>query len=265
VLTRSDDYPDALPGTPLAVAKNGPLLLTPTAGLDPRVQGEIQRVLSPGKTVYLLGGAGALDPSIDPHLAGLGYTVVRYGGIDRYQTATMVADAGLNNPATVLEATGLGYADALAAGAAAAKTHGAVLLTADSSMPPATANYLAAHPGVTRYTIGGPAAAADPGATPIVGIDRYDTSARVAQTFFPSPTAAGVVYGHNFPDALSGGANIGQRTGPLLLTDTDTLPPQVRAYLNAKTATLTQAFVYGGTTVITETVKQAVLDAINGA
>jgi putative cell wall-binding protein len=265
VLSRADSFADALAGTPLAVAKNAPLLLTPPTGLDPGVRAEIQRAVSPGHPVYLLGGNNALDPAIDSQLQADGYTVRRYAGTDRFDTAAIVADQGLNNPATVLEATGLGFADALAAGAAAAKAHAAVLLTADSTMPAATANYLANHPSVSRWAIGGPAAAADPGASGIVGSDRYDTSTRVAQTFFSSPTAAGVAYGANFPDALSGGAHIALRGGPLLLADTNTLPSPVHTYLNTNTTSLARAFVYGGTAVLTDTVRQAVLAAINGS
>jgi hypothetical protein len=264
VLSRSDSFADALAGTPLAVAKNGPLLLTPPGGLDPGVQTEIQRALPPGSPVYLLGGSNALTPAIDTQLQSLGYTVVRYAGADRYHTATIIADQGLNNPPAVLEATGLGFADALAAGAAAANAHAAILLTADSAMPTATSTYLANHPGISRWAIGGPAAAADPAASPIVGADRYDTSTQVAQTFFANPTDTGIAYGANFPDALSGGAHSARRHGPLLLADTNTLPPPVHTYLNTNTATLARAYLYGGTTVLTDTVLQAVQQAING-
>src|SRR5579884_1700253 len=60
VLARSDDFADALAGTPLAVAKNAPLLLTPPTTLDARVSAELQRVVPAGGTVYLLGGTVAL-------------------------------------------------------------------------------------------------------------------------------------------------------------------------------------------------------------
>src|ERR1700678_3371829 len=78
VLARSDFFSDALAGGPLAAKVGGPLLITPgasiTPALDPRVEAEIQRVLDPGGTVYILGGPLALDPAIDAALQGLGYT-----------------------------------------------------------------------------------------------------------------------------------------------------------------------------------------------
>src|SRR5258707_300599 len=65
VLAKGDAFRDALAGIPLATAKQGPLLVTPGTSLDPGVLGEIQRVLAPGKTVYVLGGVKALTPTVD--------------------------------------------------------------------------------------------------------------------------------------------------------------------------------------------------------
>ena len=63
VIARSDTYPDALAGAPLAAAKGGPLLLTARDALDGRVEAELGRALPPSSTVYLLGGTGALSPA----------------------------------------------------------------------------------------------------------------------------------------------------------------------------------------------------------
>src|SRR5439155_16258885 len=145
VLARSDLFPDALAGTPLACAQNAPLLITPAAALDPRVAAELQRVLASGRTVYLLGGTNALSAAVEASVRALGYGTVRYAGPDRYGTAVRIALAGLGSPATALVATGINFPDALAGGAAGCKTHGAVLLTAGSAMPGVTADYLAAH------------------------------------------------------------------------------------------------------------------------
>ena len=90
VLARSDFFADALAGGPLAAFVDGPLLITPGAGLsstlDPEVQSEIQRVLKPGGTVYILGGSLALSPAIDTALQALGFTTQRLAGADEYAT-----------------------------------------------------------------------------------------------------------------------------------------------------------------------------------
>jgi len=222
VLASDANFPDALAGAPLASAKDGPLLLVPPTGLPADVSQEISRVAPTGSTVYILGGTAALPSSVDATLTGMGYTPTRLAGADRFATAVAIADA-LGDPSTVFEATGDDFPDGLSAGAAAAVSQGVVLLTNGAVQAPETAAYLSAHPG-THYAIGGPAASADPAATPIVGTDRFATSVMVASKFFlgddgPSsgPTIAGFASGLVFPDALSGGANIGAQGGPLLL------------------------------------------------
>jgi hypothetical protein len=214
VLARADAFPDALSGVPLAAAFHGPLLLAPSSGLTPPVDAEIQRVLATGSTVYVLGGPSALSPTIDAQLRGLGYQVVRAWGSSRFDTAVAIARL-LGNPSMIFEADGTNFPDALSAGPAAAITHGAVLLTFGKQPAVATNAYLAAHPGDIRYTVGGPAAASDPAAQPIVGADRYATSVLVAEQFFDAPSAVGVASGMAFPDALSGGPVAGHAGGPV--------------------------------------------------
>ena len=218
VLARDNNYPDALAGGPLAAAKNGPLLLNPSAGLDQRVEAEIKRALPSGKTVYLLGGVSAQGQAVEDRLRNLGYQVVRFAGADRFETAIKVADQGLGNPSTLLLATGFNFPDALSGGAAAAKAGGAVLLTAGTSMPPQVRDYVNAHGSAKRIAIGGAAAGADPNAEAIVGADRFDTSRKVASRFFSSPASVGIASGANYPDALSGGARAAKLGVPLLLT-----------------------------------------------
>ncbi|MHB8669503.1 MAG: cell wall-binding repeat-containing protein [Acidimicrobiales bacterium] len=80
VVSRSDLFPDALAGVPLAAKVHGPLLLTPTASLDPRVETEIKRVVPKGKTVYLLGDDTAVGPAVAATLAADGCAITRHGG-----------------------------------------------------------------------------------------------------------------------------------------------------------------------------------------
>jgi putative cell wall-binding protein len=243
VIARSDAFPDALAAVPLAAAKDGPLLLTSPGSLDPRTLAEIQRILPHGATVYLVGGDNALSPGIAAALVHAGYVPVRIAGPDRFATATAIAGE-LGNPSTVFEADGLNFADALAAGPAAATVHGAVLLTNGASQSSATAAYLGAHHPLT-YAIGGPAAAADPSAHAIVGSDRFATASRVAGEFFPDPMHIGIATGFDYPDALAAGAQLAQAGGPLLLVAaTPPVPAPTVRYLTAHP--LATATLYGG-------------------
>ena len=231
VLARADQYADALAGAPLAAAKKGPLLLTGSSALAPADAAELTRAVAPGGTVYLLGGPGALRPVVADQVRALGFTAVRLAGTDRFATATAIATA-LDPTGPILLTTGLSFPDALAAGAAAAHTGAAVLLTAGGTRAPATQAFLGAHPNATLYAVGGPAARAYPQAIALVGSDRYATAVLVAKRFFPGVRAAGLASGVSFPDALSAGPVLGSSGVPLLLTGTTTLASVTGGYLS---------------------------------
>jgi hypothetical protein len=260
VLARTTFFSDALAGAPFAAAKHAPLLLTQGAPLsstiDARVLAEIQRVLPKGGTIYILGGPLALSPNVDTTLQGLGYKTVRVAGANEYATAVDIAGM-LGNPSTVFETTGLTFADSLSAGPAAIKTGGAILLTAGSVQSTETAAYLAAHPGDTRYAVGGPLAAygADPSAIPVYGQTLFATSAAVAKRFFPGPSIFGVAA--HWQDALAGGVFVGVRRGPLLIVPS--IPP-LRSPTVSYLSTLAgpQGYVFGGPLAIAQSVVTAV-------
>lgn len=253
VLARSDTFPDALAGGPLAAKVHGPLLLTPPAGLDPTVQAEMVRVAAPGSTVYILGGTSAISATVDTKLTSLGFVPKRLAGTSRFGTAVAVADA-MGDPTTVFEATGLNFPDALAGGPAAIKTGGVILLTNGATQTTETAAYLAAHPGGTHYALGGPAAKADPSATPLAGDDRFWTAEAVSATFFQSATTVGVVTGLNFPDALAAGPDLAAKGAPLLLVPgTGALPdPVATELLGRSSAGSTNVILFGGTASVSD-------------
>ncbi|WP_185972333.1 cell wall-binding repeat-containing protein [Georgenia yuyongxinii] len=155
IVTRSDDFPDALTAVPLADELDAPILITPSGeALDERVAAEIRR-LSPAHVV-IAGGPGAISAAADADLGAIvgAQSVHRIAGPDRYATAAALAlwtitSAGQGKPTAppdpkamspmerweqrrdtpVFLATGLDFPDALAAGAAAAQAGGVVLLS----------------------------------------------------------------------------------------------------------------------------------------
>lgn len=256
VLARSDVFADALAATPLAVAENAPLLITPPDQLHPLVRDELTRVLAKGKTVLLVGGTEALKPSVAQALMDLGYKVERHAGSDRFGTAAAIAER-LGNPDDLLLASGLDFPDAVAAGAAAGHIGGAVLLTAGEDLPAATTEYLAAHASATRYAVGGPAAKADPDAEPLVGSNRFLTALTVAEELFEGPPLVGIATGERFPDALTGGAYVAARGGPVLLSPIASLPSDVADYLEAQPS-IQAAYLFGGTAALSAEVEQRV-------
>lgn len=264
VLSRSDQFADALGGSALAAQKNGPLLLTATGQLDRRVGAELRRILAPGSTVYVLGGFSALSPAVEQQIRGLGLTPVRLKGDDRFQTSAAVAAAINPHPHSVMVATGRNFPDALAAGAAAAQDSagGVVLLSDDGTLPASGKSFLAGtDPRTTAvYGVGGQGVKALASAFPqwaglttsLKGPDRYSTAAAVAGSALftahgPVPYV-GLATGDAWPDALSGGALIGRLHGPLLLTTKTSqyLPQPQLDYLRALAPHLSGITVFGG-------------------
>jgi hypothetical protein len=282
VLSRSDQFADALGGSALAAHDSGPLLLTQPASLNPATAAELTRTLAPGSTVYLLGGEKALSPAVATAVQKLGFTVQRIAGEDRFSTSVAIAqrmagdmkDSG-GHPAVqrVLLATASLFPDALAAGTAAGATPDTVLVLTDGTkMPAATSAFLhqwAGTPaGANVYPVGGAANTAAKtlgGAVPagnlkldgLVGANRYATAALVAHQFFGAtgtPHMYAVATGLNWADALSGGAAMGTLDGPLLLTEPTSLDPATRGFLDAEEAggSIEVGVVLGGTAAVSD-------------
>ncbi|WP_194925263.1 cell wall-binding repeat-containing protein [Catenulispora pinisilvae] len=289
LLARSDQYADALAGSVLA--KNAPLLLTPSTTLDAAVRAEIVRVLGPAQgtdvpVITLLGGPQALSPAVEKAVAALGYPVRRLGGPDRFATAVDIARADLAvHPydRKFVVATGENFADALSASA----TGDPILLTDDQAMPAATAAFLksAATPTsagpATFYAVGGQARAATAklwphgpaGAktVPLSGTDRYETSFLVAREFFgATPTNPGRVYlgvatATNWPDSLAGGAAMSNLPGPMLLVNPKTgLSPEEQQWVSANAGAVDSALVFGGPDALSSTVDAQLGDTLSG-
>jgi ell wall binding domain 2 (CWB2)/WD40-like Beta Propeller Repeat len=274
VLTRSDGYYDALAGAGFALAKSAPLLLTPSAALDPAVQAEIQRILAPGGTVYLLGGDYALSPAVADALTALGYQIVRFAGSDTYHTAVLIDQAmtQANPPSFVFVATGENYYDALAAGAdSPAFGNAPVVLTQGTKMPAVSTAYLkslmADGTAPELIGVGGP------------GYDAVENAINSGQLKWPGAVvsmvgsnaihtaldfldysgglefdAAALATTSGWYDALSGGAMVGSAGGPLLLTAPGALDPADAAYLQANNGTISTLYVLGGTAALSPAV-----------
>ena len=196
--------------------------------------------------LFAVGSSAAAAPvSADTAVSGdLAFRVERLAGPDRYATAAAVSKRffGAGVPVAVVS-TGLDFPDGLAAGPAAARWGGPVLLTSPTALPSSTRTELVRlRPG--RIVVTGSSATVSEAVvaelrgltagtvTRIAGPDRYVTAASVSAAAFPPGTQlAFVATGENFPDALSGGAAAAVMSAPVLLTRNTTLPPSTRAEL----------------------------------
>lgn len=272
VLARADEYADALSGGALAAAVDAPLLLTQTDRLPAATQAEIERVLSDGGTVHILGGASAVSTELADEIEALGYNVNRLAGEDRYETAIAIAEE-IGSEGPLLLSTGTNFPDALTSGAAAGSTGGVVLLTRGDALPSVVVEYLEDFEGEV-YAVGGPAVTAASALDDVVGVegnDRYETAVAVAEEFFHTEDGFEEGYdgfalasGQTFPDALTGGASSGRNNDPVLLAQQNNLPNATAEYLTETAVDLElDGHVLGGPRAISDAVAQAAFAALN--
>ncbi|GAA2227247.1 cell wall-binding repeat-containing protein [Herbiconiux moechotypicola] len=128
-----EGFADALAGGAVAGAGKGPVLLTPKGGVTAEVKAELER-LKPGKIV-VLGGAGTVSDAVVTELQGIAPTT-RVAGADRFATAVEASKSVFGaNTRNVYIASGETFPDALSASAAAAASHGPLLLVAKDGIP----------------------------------------------------------------------------------------------------------------------------------
>ena len=267
VLTRSNEFYDAIAGASLAVDKKAPLLYTPTSSLDSSVKAEIKRILPKGGTVYLLGETSALSTSVSNSVTALGMKVVRVAGANQYATAVAIAKTVNPHPTNVLVLNGASYTDALSAGA----TGEPIVLTDNSSLPSDTANYLnslnpnpSAKGGTAIYPVGGdgykavitngylknrmPKWPSQISTYNLVGANSEDTSLLIAKAFFTSNDEVAMATNNGWQDGLSGGAMMGHFGGPVITFNPKvTLYAPIAAYLTEQSTSLSEIDLLGGT------------------
>ena len=250
---------DALSGTPAAAAADGAVLLTAPTWLPSTVRSYLAEQ-HPAEIV-VLGGTGAVSGAVETALRAYAPTVRRVAGPDRYATAAAVSrdrfPAALGG--TVVVAAGASWADALAAGPAAAHWGGPLLLTDTDRLPSTTAAelerlqpgriVLVGGTGVASTAVEAALRAHASVVQRVAGANRYATAAAVSAAAFPGGApSAYVVTGEDFPDGLAAGTVAARRAGVVLPTARAALPAVVAKELTRLRPDL--AIVVGGERVI---------------
>ena len=149
-------FPDALTAGAAAASAGAPLVLVPATSLPPSVADTIVK-LAPGELRVVGGPAAVGDPVLD-QLRTKVANVRRLAGADRYATAAAVASDGGAQPTEVLVATGLNFADALAAAPLAAQRDAPIVLTTAPCAPDSTIGVMRAMSWPDVTIVGGIAA-----------------------------------------------------------------------------------------------------------
>ena len=265
IIASGADFADALAGAGLSKALNAPILLV--SGKDnAHVYAEIERLGA--VNAWILGGENAVSPVVSSKLTGMGLSVNRLSGTDRYATAAAIAAqlSKLNGEADkAFVVSGESFADALSAGYASAVSGCPILYTNAGNLNDTTAQYITSA-GINEVTIiGGSAAVSDSAAGQLAqlakvgrigGEDRYLTSLAVSRLYFDHNASdkIAVATGKDFPDALTGGAYAIKLGMPVLLLS-DKVDEELLKYLDD--CGIAHITVFGGESAISSDVADA--------
>lgn len=279
LLARSDLYPDALAGGPLAAALGAPILLTSGDGLDEATAAEIQR-LAPA-AVWVLGGPVAISDGVVGEVEAIVADTQRIEGENRFATAVAIKDklAEVGDAATtayVVEGydpdPNRGWPDAVAVSALASFEGQPILLAETDRLPDETADALA---GIDATVVGGPVAISDvtqaaidaaaDTVDEISGETRFGTSTAVAEAAMAAgmdSSFLSLVSGGNWPDALVAGPLVAGDGGSFVLVHPTDLAssPETVAFVQDN-AVFDDVDLFGGPVAISSSVEAGIATA----
>ena len=251
VLATDANFPDALAASAVAGAFGGPVLFTAPDALSQPTADEVNRLLTAGDTVYVMGGESAVGPAVQARLESDGYIVQRLAGETRIETAAAAARlVGVPAGGEVIVARAFGpggagsdsdkttgWVDAVSCGGYAADQSVPVLLTETSRLSDATAQVLNDLDPADVVVCGGTAAvdssveatiaATGSAVRRISGPTRVETAVAAARQLFGYDTAAGHSfvlvngYDQNFGFGLAAAPFAAARDAAILLVGTD--------------------------------------------
>lgn len=256
---------DGLTASYLAGLKNAPILYTETNSMAQVTVDEIKRLGV--KRAWIVGGTSVISQQLEDEWKK-SYSVTRFGGADRYETAAKVARADFDatgyEPEKVFIASGTRNADALAVGPIAYARNYPVLLVEPGSVPAATRAALDLLKTPNRMVVGGNVVVsdkvyADSGATArLGGADRQATAVLIAEhavanenfTFKNAALVGGE--NQNAADALVAAPLTGSTGTPLLfIQGNDAVGAAAGDYLDKHSANLDEhGYVLGGTNAV---------------
>ncbi|WP_167583112.1 cell wall-binding repeat-containing protein [Kineococcus rubinsiae] len=273
VLVSGSSTVDGLTASYVAGSHNAPILLVKNGVVDATTLAEINRLNV--TDVYIVGGTTVVPEGVETQLDGK--TITRFGGADRYETASRAATNNNNvttQPGKVFIASGT--ADALAAAPVLYNKKYPLLLTRAASVPATTADALSKLTTANRTVLGGTTAVEAGtytslgGTVRIQGANRFETAANIAASAVANESfsAANVAIANGNDvaavDSLTGSVVAGKNGVPLIFTNgTDVTPAATTAYLTANNNALTgQLYVFGGTTVVSTAATASVVTTV---
>jgi putative cell wall-binding protein len=225
---------DGLTATPLAAAKNAPILLTTADSIPQVTLDELARLKT--KEITLIGGEAVISPKVESMLKAKGYKVTRIGGQNRKDTSLLIAKEldKLVDVNTVYVAYAFGEPDALSISARAGLRKQPIILVDKTSVPTETLAWLKNEQLTDAYFIGGEAVLApaiinqidkitsgDVLNNRISGTDRHETNAKVISKFYQEEHLHSILVAKSetvsLVDALTAGPLAAKLCSPVVL------------------------------------------------
>jgi putative cell wall-binding protein len=125
-LCNADGFADALSGATYAGRQGSPILLTEKDSLNSTTKNAL--VNWGIKDVFVLGGVGVISTNVEQELRDMGISVIRIGGVDRYDTSKKINEYFNKDLNKFTLVTGKDYHDALVASPYANKVNYPVIL-----------------------------------------------------------------------------------------------------------------------------------------
>jgi len=282
---------DPLAASGLVFTYGAPILLVQTNTVPASVMTALKQISAAngGVTIHVVGGSATIPSTLLSQISGQvpGATFERIEPAgNRFELAASIArrmdserPAGylISAARQAFVANGADsekFFDALALSALSAKTGYPILLVNQNSIPSDTTKVLADLGMTHRIVGGGPATVSDGVLGSLAhgagnsserwwGSDRYATARKIADN-----GSVGMVQPHStavaakLPDALTGGAFVGLRGGPILITNGQSLSSAPRGFLQSNTGQIREAWALGGPASLTDTVKNQMQSAL---
>lgn len=156
-----ENFPDALSAASAAAHFDAPVILVNGAAgsLDSATRTLISDLGV--TTAYIAGGTASVSNGIQSSLAGMGITVNRNAGIDRFTTSTAVNAAAFTTVTDVFLANGYNFPDALSGAALAGAIDAPLYVIPATCIPADTLQQIAGRGVTTVHLLGGTSALSD--------------------------------------------------------------------------------------------------------
>ena len=277
ILSRDDQFSDALAAAPLSKKLDAPILMTDSAKLDDRTLAEIRTLGA--KNVTIVGGTVAISQAIQDSLGSNGLTITRIAGQQGYDTAAQIsASVGIDPTHTVYLANAYAIPDAIAISAFAAEQGSPILLTDRDQLPASTLQALTDLKVSNIVLLGGTAVIGTSVENDLSskysvkrwgGFDRYDTQSIIFQNLFSTQTPQSPLYftsalvrqddvtsGKPKADALLTAAMAAKTGGFVAMLPQNNLPSSLNYFLLYNKGYISKSSVVGNNSAVSRDLEQ---------